>query len=104
MEGRTTLRCPYVALADSDPKPLFRFRGNLRKVLLEEGWLDNPKFFDPGRSRFAIICRSMNGHIECEIVGGPQCGLNFLLPLDFDNDGVFWQFCERVKDPSSFSG
>jgi hypothetical protein len=94
--GTTASPCPSVALADSDSKPLFRFRGNLSKVLLEEGWLDNPKFFNPGRSRFVIICQSMNGHLECEIVGGPQCGLYFLLSSDFFNDEVFWQFCERA--------
>lgn len=96
MASATCLRYPSVALADSDSKPLFRFKGTLNKVLLEEGWLDNPKFFNPGRSRFVINCQSMNGHLECEIVGGPQCGLHFLLPSDFFNDEVFWQFCERA--------
>ena len=73
-------------------------------MLLADDWLDNPQFFDPKRNYFSIICRSMNNHIECQIVSGPHCGLQFMLPLEFDNNGVFEQICSRVKDGLPASG
>jgi len=72
-------------------------------VLLADGWYENPQFFDPQRNCFSIIGRSMNGHIECQIVSGPHCGLEFLLPIQIESDGAFEQICSRVKDPSASS-
>lgn len=89
-----------MALANGDT-PLWRFNGLIKCVVLEHP--DSPDacaFYNPKRNCFSVMGLAQGGALRAQIVGGPDCGMVFLIGREWDNPVSWDRMCSAVNERS----